>query len=1463
MARRNRYIKGKADYTLRKKHLTTNGGVIYENDHMTINPLNELFSDDDVYFSDSNFKFRIRKGVEPIKKHSRNRWITNADSGKTWTKDTINLSGITRETKVVLKPDYSSLKDFAYFGSATEMIRATINNIIRKFPAEIYKLGDDSVKVDVTKGAEKGSFYVVSNDYGINIEISNMDNVEVYNPLRFLCISMDSYEDADGNPITGFTYEDLINGESPVCHKCEIIGKATINGKEYYNYYTNDDTKLLLTKDSGKGVVIRPKQKIIEEYFNNLDGFEAVLLNRTSNPIYMARLETPYETENGYFYQMEGYAWPTIDGYMPDITSAYYMGYLSKLSELGNFYDKYHTDNLWRMLTHESLKNLDWTFVKTENGETRDVSDFDTSRVSSIIRIYGRLLDDIKRYSNAIKTSEKVSYDEKSNAPDYVLSDIIENEGWDAFSVAPSNDNTISSIVKYSGLISGNSYTSYDANINFLRRLKLNSKYIKSLKGTKIGIETILALFGFTKDTDYEINEKVMVARPKEGENGYPSYSTVSDYGMKRDYYDTTIQEEYGTDYDGLIGIPVLRVSPTDNVEDDYVIPWYDKSANYDANIYFQSKGGWMKRKEKRINLDIAPEVSSITSTDIVKLYNETEPYLRFGKDMESLREFVDENLIDNTICYITDISELSTKYNFKEGESTSGLSHYFILENRNLSTYLGYAETYGCYGWRVIREEEYMNPDMVADTDNVAGRLVLYLESLISENRGNNPHTGHGKYDDGDDYFENFRTIFKYPLENDGFSSVDEGTLELISGCGWDISDAVDNKKCWYFEDTTDTGSTLSLLSGTGDEEAIGVEGYEPYNPEDESKPTDEAAAFSIMNTKNLSIVFKDGNEYNKKYIEEKVMPYLTFMIPSTAIFEYSFEGETEPKTRPEITITPTENQNIGTNGGIISVNVSTTSDGTLSYGVSSNVDWCVVNENVITVSENTDTTTRTATISITAATEETENYYAASKSSSFQVIQAAAEEEITITLSVSPTEIPATGGNVSLTVSTNSAQEWTLEGSEITGTIKGVGNQTNTIVILNNEETSAKNLTWSVSVENVSNTATAIQYGSEVVEKYLTINPTTLTFDASDYSEQTININTNCDNISVETTPSDGLSCTLSGDRITVIPMGDNTDTTDKSWVITVKGVGNEGEIKSAQCNVKQNGVAATFIMSPKTKTMKYPASSFTLTITSNTEWGLEVNESWCVLPQTTGTGNATITVNITENDNVENNRVATITGRTTDGSDITATTRITQDKKIFINLESSETMVSALSGSTSHISISSNTDWNVSLDSEAANFATIRPTIGNGNGSITVTFDINSGSVRQATVTAVSNPTGATDSITITQKNEFELTIPGFGREYEWILLDSDTLYEEVTLTPGTTIEWQTYDGSAVTFYPTAKLIQTIVDGRGVATDQEDCVIGKRYYIYVRRSSTENVWNNINRSFIFTFDNIRVEN
>ena len=142
----SRYITTKADFTLRRKHKKGSGATIYENDYTTINPMPNALKGEYV-IGDSNFVFTSRLGINGQKKHVRGKFLPNPmGENSAWTMDTIIDSGITEETRIRLKPNYTSIRDFACYGSAIKLVQGTINGVITDFPAEMY-LSDEEMKI--------------------------------------------------------------------------------------------------------------------------------------------------------------------------------------------------------------------------------------------------------------------------------------------------------------------------------------------------------------------------------------------------------------------------------------------------------------------------------------------------------------------------------------------------------------------------------------------------------------------------------------------------------------------------------------------------------------------------------------------------------------------------------------------------------------------------------------------------------------------------------------------------------------------------------------------------------------------------------------------------------------------------------------------------------------------------------------------------------------------------------------------------------------------------------------------------------------------------------------------------------------------------------------------------------------------------------------------------------------------
>ena len=899
MSRRTQYIKSKTDFVYRKKHSSTADGTIFENDHMTIVPEDGVYDEDVIMFSDSNFKFRVRSDINGKKKHFSGIWIPpSGASVEYWTEG--DCSGVTTdESKIVLKPDYSSVRDFAYYGSATELMKATVRDIILRYPGGLCDAYEDYSKLisDLPSGAT-----VVENYFGLDIW-TPAESVEGTNdPFKVLSLSYDKYM-LNGSPVTSFAIT-AGSGDTGCANK---VATTTINGTTFITYRIRSGEYIVT---GPTGVFLEPKPEYFKEKYDELDDFEKVLLTLDSKPQFTCELETPYFDGEGHYYTMKRYTWPstsasTMQNYpMPHTSGPKLEGYLKALIHLAEYYDEYDCGNLWRMLTHQSIKNLDWTFFRQEDGDEQDLSDIDDTKIRGAIELYGRQFDDIRRYANNIKTTNAITYNEKNNTPDYFLTDCLENDGWDAYNVGPTVDRTVISNVIYSGT-TYSGYTAADSNIGFIRRMILNSDYIQSLKGTKRGIEVILGMFGMSA-SDYTITEQFGIA------NRFPkSYEFKTCLPYYDNYY-------YGDDV--LAEWPITEVTPpAEEPEgpqgpqgpqggepgDKYIIPWYDKNAIYGSGLYFQQFGGWegMKDKSTKHLVSAMTTIEKING-DFIGLYGETLQYMKYAANLYELTGLTTDNLFENCVCYVEDITGIEDQYvanaedSAKITDGFSGFSHYFILKTEELSTNIGYVsnDIFDCYGWRNVFTEEFDGSgDITCD-----GERVLYMETIKTTFIGNNPHVGYGSYDDGSSYVDHYNTLFKHEVEHGLFSRLDiekeADILSAITSIGFDVDVVSSDAKCFYFENGKDSFMKCDNTNETPsdkDDEKTGEWGYPEFVSPEKKGQFDESAALSVINLKNINIDFATGSsEEYKTYIENVVLKYVEQMMPSTAIFSYTFSN-------------------------------------------------------------------------------------------------------------------------------------------------------------------------------------------------------------------------------------------------------------------------------------------------------------------------------------------------------------------------------------------------------------------------------------------------------------------------------------------------------------------------------------------------------------------------------------------
>lgn len=183
---------------------------------------------------------------------------------------------------------------------------------------------------------------------------------------------------------------------------------------------------------------LRPKVEFMDEFIKNLDSFEKILMNRETTPKYTATFNVIRENEFGYFTDLERFTFPTTyGGYNIGSAGPAYDDYVGNLADIAEFYDERFCDNMYRSMTHESIKNFDWTYLRHRTDEDEEDVKQSGDKVAKIIRLFGRQFDEILAYVDNIKNYNVVTYDNINNLPDYFFTDALDADGWDVKQIIP------------------------------------------------------------------------------------------------------------------------------------------------------------------------------------------------------------------------------------------------------------------------------------------------------------------------------------------------------------------------------------------------------------------------------------------------------------------------------------------------------------------------------------------------------------------------------------------------------------------------------------------------------------------------------------------------------------------------------------------------------------------------------------------------------------------------------------------------------------------------------------------------------------------------------------------------------------------------------------------------------------------------------------------------------------------
>lgn len=762
----NELRRSHSNYIIRRKRQLTSKGGIYERDWMTVSEMDGFAPGSVPVYASGNFKLTVNPTPGKRKKYSFADWLLTDSGEEEWTLDDTADEIITLKS-TLLNPNYSSILDFAHYGSAVELIHGTVNHVIKNFPAEIY-IADNNVKCVVGEGF-RTLRHVVENPFGIDISSSVVKPQDILNRYRYMCLSFKDYVIDKGSgdiekvtqwsPGTSFSDQCLKNGDY-------LFTGATINNIVFDGVYISGKMEIVCRTTAAKGWHIRLSDEVLDQCFRNLDDFARTLLNRYTKPKFKAKLYTPTETDRGVTTHEVAYIWPTLKGgWNLDMESDAYTTYLQGLIDIAGYYDECRTDNIWRSYTHESIKNFDWTTPRDTYVPEIEGDLIDTERLEAILKVCGRQFDDLKRYLENIRFSYNVSYDKKNNMPDYSLGKFLEMLGWEVKNVAPTLPDTKPVLLEYPGMTVRTG--GEDVNTEFLRRMILNSRNILSKKGTRAGIEAVYSMFGLF---DMRYGEKIMYRGDPDVHVGFEitewdrltkkyitgaDFNAIKDINSKKEGY----MDKYNETLSYFCGIMAEEKFAIGN--SDYLVPWYDQDMIYDGYQYFQMYGGWGRRARKKIDVALAPNIAEIVADANFRIYDETVKNMNVAESFDELNAKPLAEVQTGDIYYVLDLGAACNLFGYNNLED---YSHYVFLTGGTTS---GDVVPYSSeLGWFLVPNSEFSQSNLKWYV-----KKILYLESIHDVMAGNNPHNGNGIYDDGEEYFEYFKQLFKGTIANDMFS--------------------------------------------------------------------------------------------------------------------------------------------------------------------------------------------------------------------------------------------------------------------------------------------------------------------------------------------------------------------------------------------------------------------------------------------------------------------------------------------------------------------------------------------------------------------------------------------------------------------------------------------------------------------------------------------------------------------
>ena len=470
-------------------------------------------------FTNGNFAISVNLDPKP------DVLFTQGTKSKFYTLDDIDdsdnvQSEIQKNIKTKLNLDLTNPLTYIWYGSARELVRASLIDIEEKWPAAIYVdnkvgsvTGNNITEYVYDIAADESTFKVNSNffvnpyniKYTIDAKYTPTESRE--NKLRNLTLKYSSYvieHNGIVKNIKGFSAStQQTNSEVTLVVEGNPFPELTGIIIPQISFLSNEI-------DASIPYFIKPNESEQEKFFTGLNDLQSNILNRDIYPKYRSEIIGTKFTDDGVILTSKDiYDFPILeDGYNLNFFDSFYVAYLDKINKFAENLDETKTDTIVRKYTTEVISSFD----TVPRGDGDDLT-LNGEKATKLLRIYGVEFDYVKKYINGIKFAHVVTYNKRNNIPDSLVKDLSYMLGLEPINFI--SDASLGKLYLPSnggGEFSGTStnLTQQQIDVELYRRLILNIAWLWKSKGSRKAVEFLFRFIG-APESLVNFNEYIVV----------------------------------------------------------------------------------------------------------------------------------------------------------------------------------------------------------------------------------------------------------------------------------------------------------------------------------------------------------------------------------------------------------------------------------------------------------------------------------------------------------------------------------------------------------------------------------------------------------------------------------------------------------------------------------------------------------------------------------------------------------------------------------------------------------------------------------------------------------------------------------------------------------------------------------------------------------------------------------------